>query len=151
MNDAWVNDTYRSREQRTALVAFAEAIGARKRLGEDEAGNPRIDGAHGRVYVMPKSVDPGARPKYQIYVWGSAQRWRPAKEALGAFAKVTNGVDYGADEGILVMDRLPTPAEGEVIRDKCGIGKKRYVSEETRERLRRMAFQPRTGSEQQEG
>jgi hypothetical protein len=39
------------------------------------------------------------------------------------------------DEGILFLDRLPTPVEAEVIRHFVGIAKKRIVSDAERERL----------------
>jgi hypothetical protein len=121
--DPWVGDVYRPKEQKAALLAFADAIGAKRRLGADEAGNPRLEGKTGRVYVQPSTCDPGRSPQFQLYIFGSDQRWRYAKEALSAFAKVTND---GRDEGLLVIGRLPTESEGEIIRDKLGL-KKRFV------------------------
>jgi hypothetical protein len=108
-DDGWVGDVYRPKDQKAALMAFADAIGPKRRLGADEAGNPRIDGKHGRVYVQPRTCDPGETPKFQIYfTTGHATGWRFAHEAMAPFAKVTNN---GHDEGLLVMDRLPSAAE----------------------------------------
>jgi hypothetical protein len=58
------------------------------------------------------------------------------------FAKVTQD---GDTEGILFLDRFPTPNEAEIIRDKLRIFKKREMSEEELERLRRSGF--RAGGE----
>jgi hypothetical protein len=141
-NNAWVRDVYRPKEQKAALVAFADAIGAKQKFGQDEAGNPRIEGKRGRIYVQPSTCDPGKSPRFQIYfTTGHATGWRFAREAMSQFAKITNN---GDDEGILVMERLPSPQEGEVIRDKLEIFKRRYISEETRARLRGHAFRPRS-------
>jgi hypothetical protein len=127
----WTADVYGLKEQKAALLIFAEAIGAKRRLGADEAGNPRIDGKYGQVYAQPSTCAPGRSPKFQIYfTTGHATGWRFAREALSAFAKVTNN---GHDEGLLVMSRLPSPEEGEVIRDKLGIFKRVVYSPEVLE------------------
>src|SRR5580700_4666731 len=135
-DEGWVADVYRPKAQRTALLRFADAIGARRKLGEDEAGNPRIEGKFGRVYVKPTTTE-SREPIFQLYLEGGAKRVKFAVDAL-AFAKVTNK----GDEDMLVELKLSdvTPERGEIIRDKLGIGKKRDVSAETLERLRGMAF-----------
>lgn len=125
--DGWVGDVYRPKEQRAALLAFADAIGAKRRLGADEAGNPRIEGRHGAIYVQPKTCDPGQSPKFQIYFTGHPMGWKYAREALSAFAKVTNNAH---DEGLLLIERLPTASEGEIIRDKLTIFKRVVYSDE---------------------
>ena len=126
--DNWTGDVYRLKEQKAALLRFADAIGAKRKLGADEAGNPRIEGKHGRIYVQPRTCDPGRAPKFQIYFsTGHATGWRFAREALGAFARVTNDA---YDEGLLLIERLPSAEEGEVIRDKLGIFKRVVYSEE---------------------
>jgi hypothetical protein len=61
----------------------------------------------------------------------SSKGWRFAKRAL-SFYEVTND---GDEEGMLFLDRLPTPEEADIIRDKLGIPKKREISEEERARL----------------
>ena len=132
MKDPWVGDVYGPKEQRAALLMFADAVGAKRSLGADEAGNPRIEGKHGCIYVQPKTCDPGQSPKFQFYFAGHPLGWRYAKEAL-AFAKVTNDSD---GEGILLLDRLPTAAEGEIIRDKIGLKKRFVFSDEVLARKR---------------
>jgi len=134
MTELWTGDVYRPNEQRAALLAFADAIGAKRRLGADEAGNPRIEGKHGAVYVQPSTCDPGrASPKFQIYFSGHPMGWRYAREATSAFATVTNN---GHDEGMLLVHRLPTPQEGEIVRDKIGIFKRVVYSDEVLARKR---------------
>jgi hypothetical protein len=59
-----------------------------------------------------------------------------AARAALKFAKVTQD---GDGEGFLKIDRLPTEAEGHIIRDKLGIPKKRQSSEEEIARLRAAA------------
>ncbi|HZZ21115.1 MAG TPA: hypothetical protein VFE60_00325 [Roseiarcus sp.] len=127
-NDGWVGDVYLPNEQKAALLAFIEAIGAKRRLGKDEAGNPRIEGRRGRVYVQPSSCQPGRQPKFQlVFNPGHPFGWQFARDALKAFAKVTNN---GSGEGILLMERLPTAGEGEIIRRKLVIFKRVEYSEE---------------------
>ncbi len=131
----WIGDVLRPKEQRAALVAFADSIGARRKFGEDEAGNPRIEGRHGAIYVQPSTCSPGQQPRFQIYFSGGTKGWRFAKEAIGRFAKLTND---GDTDGMFALDRLPTKYQGEVLRDKLDIPKRRTVSDETLARLRAM-------------
>lgn len=70
---------------------------------------------------------------------GSVRSWNSAKKAL-SFAKVTQDGDF---DGFLFLDRLPTPAEAEVIRERLGLRKKRVLSDAERERLARTAFRPK--------
>ncbi len=72
----WIGDVLRPKEQRAALVAFADAIGARRKFGEDAAGNPRIEGRHGAIYVQPSTCSPGQQPRFQIYFSGGTKGWR---------------------------------------------------------------------------
>ncbi len=58
--------------------------------------------------------------------------WSHAKRAM-TFARVVND---GEGEGMLMMDRLPTPAEADVIRDKLSIRKRPSSSEQTIDNLR---------------
>jgi hypothetical protein len=142
-DEGWVADVYRPKAQKAALLRIADAIGARRKLGEDEAGNPRIEGKFGRVYVKPSTTEAGREPIFQLYLEGGAKRVKFAIDAL-SFAKVTNK----GDEDMLVELKFSdiTPERGEIIRDKLGIGKKRDVSAETLERLRGMAFKPAQGA-----
>jgi hypothetical protein len=58
-------------------------------------------------------------------VYVTAQRWKKAKRVLPG--TVTQD---GDDEGIVRLDRLPTPAEAETIRDLIGIRKRRSMTTE---------------------
>lgn len=55
------------------------------------------------------------------------QRWKKAKRVLPG--TVTQD---GDDEGFLRLDRLPTPAEAEAIRDVIGIRRRRHMTAEAR-------------------
>ena len=122
---------------REKLLAFAEALGCRDAaLRRDECGDWRIKGRFGHVYAAPEG--------FQIYFRGadefeepkSSQGWTYAKRAM-AFAKV---MQDGDAEGILLLDRLPTSDEAEIIRGKLQIAKKRELSDEELARLRRQGF-----------
>lgn len=64
---------------------------------------------------------------FQIFVKAaSRQAWTWAKKAL-VFAAVTQD---GDDEGILLLDRLPTHDESATIRDYTGIRKRQELSAE---------------------
>jgi hypothetical protein len=73
------------------------------------AGDYQITGKYGHVLAD--------HPGYLLYVTGTVQRWKKAKRILPG--TVTQD---GDDEGILRLDRLPTPAEADAIRDVIGIG-----------------------------
>jgi hypothetical protein len=61
----------------------------------------------------------------------SARQWSADKKRL-RFCQLTQD---GDDEGCLTLDRLPTEAEGDIIRDVMGIGKARHLTEEQHARL----------------
>ena len=119
-------DSYPPVTQRPALLDFAKAIGSRDAaLRRDECGDWRVGGSHGHVYAVPGG--------FQIVVMGwTAKGWNLAKQAL-SFAAVTND---GDDEGALTLDRLPTKAEGELIRKWCGVPKRKEFSPEDLAALR---------------
>jgi hypothetical protein len=132
-NETWAGDVYRPKAQRAAILSFADAIGARRKLGADEAGNPRIEGKHGRVYVKPTTTEAGSSPIFQLYVFGGPQRIRHARPAL-AFARV---VGQGDEDMICETALLDiTPHRGEVIRDKLGLAKRFEFDEATLARKR---------------
>ena len=112
--------------QRAALVAFAEALSsASAAFRRDECGDPRINGRRGHVYAVSGN--------FQLFcVCESKKAWTWAKKAL-RFARVTQD---GDDEGMLFLDRLPTPAEAIVIRDYLGIAKRPSLSQDHVARLR---------------
>ena len=113
---------------REALIELARVLSSRDAaLRRDEYGAWRIEGRQGWVYAVAAG--------FQIYCApGSARAWTAAKTAM-AFVKVT--LD-GDDEGLLFLDRLPTPKEAAILRAKLWIGKKRQISEEERARLGEM-------------
>jgi hypothetical protein len=121
-------DIFPPTKQRPALLDFAHAIGSRSRvLRRDECGDWRINGKRGYIYAVPGG--------FQLCYIGTERSWRYARAAV-SFARVTLDCD---GEGFLMIDRLPTDAEGDVIRDKLGIPKKRQSSEEEIARLRAAA------------
>jgi hypothetical protein len=121
-----LSDRYPPSHQREALTVFAQALGsALSALRRDKCGDPRINGRRGHVYAVPEG--------FQLYcACDSRMGWTWAKKKL-AFARVTQD---GDEEGMVMMDRRPTPAEAEIIRDYLGINKAREYGEETLARLR---------------
>jgi hypothetical protein len=122
---------------RDALLEFAMALGsASSALRRDECGDPRINGKRGHVYAVPGG--------FHFYcVCASAKAWTYAKRAL-SFAKVTQD---GDEEGMLFLDRLPTPAEAEITRHYLGIAKRPELSAAQIEALRARAKARRFGDE----
>jgi hypothetical protein len=107
----------------TAIDASATALERPNCRGW--VGDWQISGKFGHVLAD--------HPGYLLYVTGTVQRWKKAKRTLSA-ATVTQD---GDDEGILRLDRLPTPAEAEAIRDVIGIRRRRQLSPEARVALAR--------------
>jgi hypothetical protein len=89
-------------------------------LRRDNCGDYRINGKHGHVYAD------GAGFLLCVSGGGAARWWTNVKRRL-SFCRVTQD---GHDEGCLHLDRLPAPAEAEVIRDALGIRRKRHLSPE---------------------
>jgi hypothetical protein len=144
-----MTDIFPLAKQRPALLALRDALGCRDNaLRRDECGDWRIVGKLGHVYAVPGSLDRPKAEGFQIYFRGSGEfeepprgspAWSYVKKAM-AFCEVTND---GDGEGMMFLDRLPTAAEAEIIRDKLGIAKKREVSAAERERLLAMSSQYR--------
>jgi hypothetical protein len=132
-------DSYRTaaleRADRAKQEQLLVALGAWDRaLRRDDCGAWVIEGWAGHI-VSWGDGEPG----WLIYVIASSVRhWTAIKKRL-SFCTVTQD---GDDEGCLRLDRLPTPAEAEVIREVLRIRTRRDVSEETLERLRQTAFRP---------
>ena len=80
-------------------------------------GDYQLTGKHGHVLAD--------HPGYLLYVTGTVQRWKKAKRIFPG--TVTQD---GDDEGIIRLDRLPTPIEAESIRDLIGIRKRRRMTAE---------------------
>lgn len=111
---------------RESLLAFNEAIGARRNcLRRDECGDWRISGRKGHVYAAPEG--------FQIFVMGwTAKGWNAAKRDL-SFCRLCND---GEDEGAFILNRLPTKSEGEKLRHRLDLPKRREISEDQMADLR---------------
>lgn len=95
----------------------------------DEAGDWRIEGRSGWIYEQPEGF-------YLYYNPNSSRAYGFGKKDL-SFCEVTLDCDT---EGYFRLNRLPTPAEADIIRDRLGIRKRRVLSEVERERLSKTAF-----------
>jgi hypothetical protein len=107
--------------------------------GEGRTGDWAIYGTLGHVYPD------GAGYLLYVHTKETPRRWFNVKVSLGAFCRRTQD---GDDEGSFHLDRLPAPAEVEVIRDALGIRNRRKVTEEARahlEAMRRAAKSPSGG------
>ena len=107
---------------REHLSAFLTAIDASPTALERPncrgwIGDYQVSGKHGHVLAD--------HPGFLLYVTGTVQRWRKAKRLLPG--TVTQD---GDDEGIVRLDRLPTPAEAGSIRDLIGIRRRRHMTAE---------------------
>jgi hypothetical protein len=136
-----MTDIYPPTMQRPALLELAKALIARDNsLRRDECSDWRISGKHGHIYAIPGSLNRPGVLGFQLMVMGwTANGWNRAKKAL-AFADLTND---GDDEGVLFLDRLPTPEEAEVIRHYLGLAKKAEFSDEVLAQLRERALTAR--------
>jgi hypothetical protein len=122
-------ETFNAARQRAALIDFAKALGSRdSALRRDECGDPRINGRRGHIYAAPEG--------FMLVVMGwSTLGWGNAKRAL-AFARVSQD---GDDEGILILDRLPTKSEAEAIRHYLGVAKRKDIGPEQLKTLQERA------------
>jgi hypothetical protein len=145
-------DIYPPARQRAALLKLVETLGCRDAcLRRDECGDWRVNGKFGHIFAVPGVLDRPTGEGFQIYYRGapefeepnSSQGWTWAKKAM-AFCAVAND---GDGEGVLFLDRLPTPTEAEIIRDKLRIPKKRELSETELDRLRLQGFRPHCGDD----
>jgi hypothetical protein len=114
------------------LDDLVKALGCQDRAyRRDDFGDWIVEGKHGHIFAHAEGF-------YLYCSPASARAWGFAKKAL-AFCRVTQD---GDDEGFLLLDRLPTSEEAEVIRDKLGIRKRREISDAERERLAQTGFKP---------
>jgi hypothetical protein len=122
-------ETFNSARQRAALVDFGKALGSRdSSLRRDECGDPRSNGRRGHIYAAPEG--------FILVIMGwSALGWGRAKRAL-AFARVSRD---GDDEGILILDRLPTKTEAEAIGQYPGVAKRKEIGPEQQKTLQERA------------
>jgi hypothetical protein len=125
-------DIYPPTVQRPALLKLAEILKSRDNaLRRDECGDWTIFGKRGHIYAVPGG--------FQVFVMGwSAGGWTRAKAALTPFSQLTND---GDSEGAIIISRLPTFDEAEIIRHWVGIGKRRELSDEGLANLRQHGVQ----------
>jgi hypothetical protein len=111
----------------TALSSLLTALDASPlALRRDDCGDHAIKGKLGHIFAD------GAGFLLCVSTGESARRWTHVKRRL-AFCNVTQD---GDDEGCLHLDRLPTPAEAELIREAVGIRRRRHLSPEMLARSR---------------
>jgi hypothetical protein len=141
-------DIFPPAKQRHALLALREALGCRDNaLRRDECGDWRINGRQGHVYAVPEGFQLVFFARCGVTEWDGAgphiEDYTRAKRNL-IFCRLAQD---GTGEGIFFLDRLPTPAEAEVIRDTLAIAKKRTMSSAELERLRATGFARRQSVE----
>jgi hypothetical protein len=121
-------------DDRDRLAGLLDALDASaSALRRDECGDWMLRGSRGHIQGPPEAF-------YLCLVCHSPLAWTWAKKRL-AFCRITQN---GDDEGILRLDRLPSPEEATEIRDLLGI-RKRYSEAELqarRERGIKRGFQP---------
>ena len=120
------------RDDRADLQTLLIALDTSNRgLRCDACGDYAIHGKDGTIYAD------GAGYLLCATAGESARRWGFIKKRL-AFCRVTQD---GDDEGCLHLDRLPTEAEADVIREALGIRKRKHLRDDTLAVLRDR-FQP---------
>ena len=85
-------------------------------LHRDDCGLWVLRGARG--YISTR--DDGANWQLVVFELPTARQWNFRRDMLAAFAEVTEDTDT---DGCLLLRRLPTVDEADVIRDILGIGK----------------------------
>jgi hypothetical protein len=107
-------------QDRVALSSMLVSLnGAKNALRRDQCGDWTIRGSRGHVRACGK--------RFSVYVTTqSARAWTFAKRALD-FCQLSQD---GDDEGILTLDRLPSSAEAEIMRQYIGLRQTRDVPPE---------------------
>jgi hypothetical protein len=133
-----MSDIFPPMKQRPALLELAEALDSRPaQLRRDECGDWAIFGRRTHLRRASRCFGAGVtlHQGFQLVIGtdiehegrNSARQWSADKKRLN-FCQVTQD---GDEEGCLILDRLPTKAEGAIIRDVvAGIPKARHLSEE---------------------
>jgi hypothetical protein len=114
-------DCASSTAERARLEALSAVLDASPRaFRRDQCGDYTVIGKLGHIYTHDQG--------FVLYVTapGSPRRWTLVKRRL-AFCSLTQD---GEDEGCLYLDRLPEPAEAELIREALRIRKRRRLSPE---------------------
>jgi hypothetical protein len=116
--------------QRSALRAFAEAIGVKATLSQDEYGNWALRGSKARVYAIEKGAIcgfAGVRAQGPGFLFlrsrQSGRGWMAAKP-LHAFCHVYGGVEAG----VLFIDHMPTAEEAEAVARVIGLPRNKLAT-----------------------
>jgi len=96
-----------------------------ERIKLDECGDWNIFGRKGHI-----STD--AKLWYLFTIANSKRHWSAIKKKLN-FMIVSQD---GDEEGILKLERMPSPEEGKAIREVLGLNKRPELTEEYREQLK---------------
>jgi hypothetical protein len=122
-----MSDLYPPAVQRPALLKLAEALVSRDNaLRRDECGDWRIKGRFGWIYAVPEGYQTYYRGADEFEEPTTARGWINTKQEM-PFARVSQD---GDTEGILILDRLPTPEEALIIRERLRIPKRAEYSDE---------------------
>ena len=84
----------------------------------------RVVGTKGWIYAEPEGF-------YFYYEASSVKMWNIVKKEM-AFCLLSQD---GDSDGVMLLNRLPTEPEAEIIRQRLGIRKRKIISDEERERL----------------
>ena len=141
-----MSDVYPSVRQRPVLMAFAEALSsASTALRRDDNGDWRIKGRLGFIYAVPARSTSSGREGFQLY--GEPKTSRRGRGRKSSFPSAPSP-RTATPEGVLFLDRLPTPAEAETILDVIGVAKRPVYDEEVMARKRERGRQIGEGSAQ---
>jgi hypothetical protein len=110
--------------ERAHLETVLNGLDATPRaLRRDACGDWHIKGKHGHILAD------GSGYLIVVETDESSRRWNNVKQRL-SFCRVAQD---GDDKGCLHLDRLPTAAEAELIRDAIRVKRKRHLSPEALE------------------
>jgi hypothetical protein len=119
--------------ERARLETLLAGLDASPRsLRRDSCGDWHIAGKHGQIFADGKGF------LIVVSTDASSRRWNNVKARL-SFCRVTRD---GDEEGCLRLDRLPTPAEADLIREAVGIRKRLHHSPEALARMALAGFRP---------
>ena len=122
-----------NRERLQILLAALDAspVPLRRDPHRDEGhkGDYSIQGKCGHIYIDGEGFLLCVTAKDERDK--SPRRWTSIKRRL-AFCRITQD---GDDEGCLHLDRLPTPAQADLVRQALGIRKRRTLTEDGRAQL----------------
>ncbi len=123
--------------ERAQLETLLNDLDATPRaLRRDACGDWIIKGKHGCIFADGKGF------RIVAGTDESSRRWTNVKRRL-SFCRITQD---GDDEGCLHLDRRPTDAEAEAIRDAIHIKRKRHYSPEHLATMTARLRENRTGS-----